>query len=83
MTDRPTVINLTNHSFFNLAGVEAGGRILEHQLMIAADSYLPVSAAGIPLGGPIWLTTPFDFRKLHRVGVRIRDMIEQIQIRQL
>ena len=42
VTDRPTVINLTNHSFFNLAGVEAGGGILDHRLMIAADDYLPV-----------------------------------------
>jgi aldose 1-epimerase len=83
VTDRPTVINLTNHSFFNLAGVEAGGRILEHQLMIAADTYLPVSAAGIPLSAPSPVeTTPFDFRKPHRVGIRIRDLIEQIQIRQ-
>jgi aldose 1-epimerase len=83
VTDRPTVVNLTNHSFFNLAGVEPGGGILEHQLMIAADTYLPVNAAGIPLGLPSPVeTTPFDFRKAHRVGVRIRDLIEQIQIRQ-
>jgi aldose 1-epimerase len=83
VTDRPTVVNLTNHSFFNLAGVEPGGGILYHQLMIAADIYLPVSAAGIPLGVPSPVeTTPFDFRKPHRVGVRIRDLIEQIQIRQ-
>jgi len=82
VTDRPTVINLTNHSFFNLAGVEPGGGILEHHLMIAADTYLPVSSAGIPLGTPSPVeTTPFDFRKAHRVGVRIRDLIEQIQIR--
>jgi aldose 1-epimerase len=83
VTDRPTIVNLTNHSFFNLAGVEPGGGILYHQLMIAADTYLPVSAAGIPLGVPSPVeTTPFDFRKPHRVGVRIRDLIEQIQIRQ-
>jgi aldose 1-epimerase len=83
VTDRPTIINLTNHSFFNLAGVEPGGGILEHHLMIAADSYLPVNPAGIPKGGPSPVaTTPFDFRTTHRVGVRIRDLIEQVQIRQ-
>ncbi len=83
-TDRPTIINLTNHSFFNLAGVEAGGGgILDHRLTIAADRYLPVSADGIPLEAPSPVdATPFDFRKPHRVGVRLRDVNEQLQIRQ-
>ena len=49
VTDRPTVVNLTNHSFFNLAGVEAGVDILDHRLAIAADDYLPVTPDGIPL----------------------------------
>src|SRR5207244_2340968 len=51
-TDRPTIINLTNHSFFNLAGVETTTGILDHLLTIAADSFLPVSPAGIPLEAP-------------------------------
>jgi aldose 1-epimerase len=84
VTDKPTVVNLTNHSFFNLAGVEAGGGgILDHRLTIAADRYLPVHANGIPLGEPSLVdASPFDFRKLHRIGVRIHDQIDQVQIRQ-
>jgi aldose 1-epimerase len=82
VTDQPTVINLTNHSFFNLAGVEAAGGILDHEVTIAADTYLPVSPAGIPLGAPSDVAaTPFDFRQPHRVGVRLHDAVEQIQIR--
>jgi aldose 1-epimerase len=82
-TDKPTIVNLTNHSFFNLAGVEAGGGILDHHLAIAADTYLPVSRAGIPLGTPGRVEgTPFDFRIRHRVGVRLHDVNEQLQIRQ-
>lgn len=83
VTDRPTVVNLTNHSFFNLAGVEAGGDILDHRLAIAADHYLPVTPDGIPLGAPAGVEgTPFDFRDMHRVGARLGDADEQLRIRQ-
>jgi aldose 1-epimerase len=84
VTDQPTIINLTNHSFFNLAGVEAGGGgILDHRVTIAADRYLPIDAAGIPSEPPSLVdATPFDFRNPHRVGIRLHDAVEQIQIRQ-
>jgi aldose 1-epimerase len=82
VTDRPTVVNLTNHSFFNLSGVEAGGGILDHRLAIAADAYLPVSAAGIPLGAPHPVeATPFDFRNAQPIGARLGDADEQARIR--
>ena len=82
VSDQPTIVNLTNHSFFNLRGVEADGGILDHRLTIAADDYLPVSASGIPLGAPSVVDgTPFDFRAPHRVGARLADADPQIQIR--
>ncbi len=71
-TDRPTIVNLTNHSFFNLGGVESANGILDHRLVIAADNYLPVTTSGIPLAAPPRAVdgTPFDFRQSYRVGAR-------------
>ena len=67
-TDAPTVINMTNHSYFNLAG-QASGSILGEKLMINADSYTPTNAVQIPTGqiAPV-AGTPFDFRHLKAMG---------------
>jgi aldose 1-epimerase len=64
-TDRPTVINLTQHTYFNLAG---RGDILDHELRIDADMFLPIDAEAIPLGEPAAVAgTPFDFRQPRRI----------------
>jgi aldose 1-epimerase len=70
-TDRPTIVNITNHSFFNLAGQ---GDVLGHRLQLAADSFTPVDATLIPTGERRSVAgTPFDFRQAHAIGQSIRD----------
>jgi aldose 1-epimerase len=73
-TDKPTVVNLTNHSIFNLAGVPAARSILGHRLTVNADTYTPVDATLIPTGELRAVAgSPFDFRQPQVVGARIRD----------
>ena len=79
-TDRPTVLNLTNHSYFNLAG-EGAGSVLGHVVQLAADAYTPTDATQIPTGEirPVD-GSPFDFRTPHRLEARIRDGDRQLAI---
>ncbi len=73
-TDKPTIVNLTNHSLFNLAGVGANRSILGQRLMINAEAYSPVDSTLIPTGEQRRVTgTPFDFTKPYEIGARIRD----------
>jgi aldose 1-epimerase len=79
-TDKPTVLNLTNHSYFNLSG-QGNGTILGDELKLNASRFTPVDSALIPTGELKSVAgTPFDFLKTHTVGERINADDEQLHL---
>jgi aldose 1-epimerase len=73
-TDKPTIVNLTNHNFWNIAGLNSGRSVEGQMLTIHAARYTPVDKVLIPTGqlAPV-AGTPLDFRKAAAIGPRVRD----------
>lgn len=73
-TDKPTIVNITNHTYFNLAGAANNRDVLGHRLTLLADAYTPVDATLIPTGERRNVAgTAFDFSKPRAIGERVRD----------
>jgi len=78
-TDKATIVNLTQHTYFNLSGKNS--EILNHYLQIDADHFLPVDKGLIPTGKLESVEkTPFDFRKVEKIGTHIEDKNEQLTL---
>lgn len=78
-TDKPTVVNLSHHSYFNLKG-EGNGTVTDNYMTLNASNIVPVNEVCIPTGGLMPVEgTPFDFRQPHLIGERINDDNEQLK----
>jgi aldose 1-epimerase len=80
-TDRTTVVNLTNHAFFNLGGAARVESVLDHELMVSASLFTAIDETSIPLEGTGSgvAGTPFDLREGARIGDRVREAHEQLR----